>query len=490
MNRSSRVAGGLAVLVGLAAGCSTQDPAVSDQRPPTIVQVEPRFVTASLPIDTATAFALSSAFRSAASTALPALVRINVVSRIEIPDRQGRGGSEQRRARGAGSGFIIDDEGHIITNHHVVQNAEQVSVVLADGREYEAVVIASDPNTDVGVIRVDPDRIGALTPARLADSDSLRVGDWVLALGNPLDLNFTVTAGIVSAKGRNLNILNTGNTALEAFVQTDAAINPGNSGGPLVDLYGRVVGVNSAIESSTGFFSGAGFAIPMNLAAKVADDLIRFGVVHRPRLGVVIQDVNSADAEIYGLSAVTGAEIASVTPGLPAQRAGLQMGDVVIGLNGGPIRTVSDLQDRVARLQPGEQVSLNVVRYGQALTKTVELAEFESMATSSSRTPRARSGLGLLGFTVEELTAEQSIELGLPESRAIVISDVDRFGPAFDANLYPSTILLSVNGTDITSARDLERLADSLRPGQVVSVVVLDPRQADSAPTIYNFRLR
>jgi serine protease Do len=454
-------------------------------------EVEPRFVHASLPIDTTTAFALSAAFRAAASRALPAVVRINVVSRVEARSTGRRGSDgETRRARGAGSGFIVDTLGHIITNHHVIANAERASIVLADGRQYEADIVASDPNTDVGVIRVDPARIGALTPAVLADSDSLRVGDWVLALGNPLDLNFTVTAGILSAKGRNLNILPTGGSALEAFLQTDAAINPGNSGGPLVDLYGRVVGVNSAIESTTGFFSGAGFAIPMNLAAKVADDLIRFGVVHRPRLGVVIQDVNSADAELYGLSAVTGAEIASITPGLPAQQAGLQMGDVVIGLNSSRIRTVSELQDRVARLQPGDRVTLDIVRFGEALQKTVELAEFDAASGATVRPTVPATGLDLLGFSVQALTAEEALQSGLPEAPVVIISDVDRFGPAFEANLYPGVVLLSMNGQAMASVDEIERLAGRLGPGQVLSVVILDPAQANAAPTIFNYRLR
>jgi serine protease Do len=248
------------------------------------------------------------------------------------------------------------------------------------------------------------------------------------------------------------------------FLQTDAAINPGNSGGPLVDVYGRVVGVNSAIESTTGFFSGAGFAIPMNLAAKVADDLIRFGVVHRPRLGVVIQDVNSADAELYGLSAVTGAEIASITPGLPAQQAGLQMGDVVIGLNSSRIRTVSELQDRVARLQPGDRVTLEIVRFGEALQKTVELAEFDATSGATVRPAVRSTGLDLLGFSVQGLTAAEALQNGLPEAPVVVISDVDRFGPAYEANLYPGVLLLSA--------------------------VILDPQQQNAAPTIFNFRLR
>lgn len=482
------------LLLSLSAGssCTNDVPPLPENRPDTVVEVEPRFLHNPLPIDTATAFALSAAFRAAASRALPAVVRINVVSRVESAPNARTRTSGPRRARGSGSGFVIDTLGHILTNHHVVANAERASVVLADGREYEAEIVASDPDTDVGVIRVDPAHIGALTPARLADSDSLQVGDWVLALGNPLNLNFTVTAGIVSAKGRNLNIL-AGGTALEAFLQTDAAINPGNSGGPLVDLYGRVVGVNSAIESSTGFFSGAGFAIPMNLAAKVADDLIRYGVVHRPRLGVSIQDVNSADAEVYGLSSVTGAEISSVTPGFPAERAGLLMGDVVIALNSTPIRSVTELQDRVARLQPGDRVTLDIVRYGQALQKTVDLAEFEPASGQTVPAVEPASGTDLLGFSVQALTAEEALSAGLPEAPIIVINNVDRFGSAYEAyplQFVPGAVLLSVNGQQIASADDLDRLAERLRPGQVVSVVVLYPSQPDAAPTIFNYRLR
>lgn len=493
MKVTGRNAGVLSLVSLLAVGACSDGGAdgSSAPRPATTVEVEPRFVHSALPIDTATAFALSSAFRAAASRALPAVVRINVVSRVEVRGTNGRRGeTETRRRRGAGSGFVIDTLGYIITNHHVIANAERASVVLADGRQYEAEIIASDPNTDVGVIRVDPARIGALTPATLANSDSLRVGDWVLALGNPLDLNFTVTAGILSAKGRNLNILPTNGDPLELFLQTDAAINPGNSGGPLVDLYGRVVGVNAAIESSTGFFAGAGFAIPMNLAAKVADDLIRFGVVHRPRLGVVIQDVNSADAEIYGLSSVTGAEIASITPGLPAEQAGLRMGDVVIALNSDPIRSVVELQDRVARLQPGDRVSLGIVRYGQALDVQVELAEFEPASGPRIVAASSGSGVDLLGFSVRGVSAEEALAAGLREAPVVFISDVDRFGPAIEANLFPETILLSVNGHPITEEGDLERVASDLRAGQVVSVVILDPRQPDAAPTIYNYRLR
>jgi serine protease Do len=484
-----------AVLLGSAA-CGDRDGASAQTRPsgppPKLV---PRTVLKPLPIDTATAFALSAAFRAAASRALGSVVRVNVTARVDaaalgLPADHPRSG-EQRRTRGNGSGFVMDDEGHIITNDHVVANAERVSVVFADGREFEAEVIGSDPNTDVGVIRVDPSLTGELEPIRFGDSDSLRVGDWVLALGNPLELNFTVTTGIVSAKGRDLNILrNADNTALEAFIQTDAAINPGNSGGPLVDLLGQVVGVNGAIETRTGYFSGAGFAIPINLARKVADDLIRYGVVHRPRLGVVIQDVNGADAEVYRLPSVSGVEIASVTPGLPAEKAGLHMSDVVVALNGEPVRTVAELQDRVARLQPGDRVNLGIIRDGATLDKTVELAQFKPAPERLSLAARRSTGAALLGFSIEAAPRDQAVRVGLSEDNSVWINAIDRFGPAIDAGLPPGVILISINGQEIHSVRDFDRILDHLEAGHIASVVVLDPRSAEPAPTIFNYRLR
>jgi serine protease Do len=455
--------------------------------------VDPPAAQRPLPIDTATAFALSSAFRAAASRALPAVLRINVTAVAPTPQGVAANAArDPRRAKATGSGFLIDSLGHILTNNHVLANAQRVSVVFADGRETEAEVVATDPNTDIGVIRVSPQGLGRLAPATFADSDSLRVGDWVLALGNPLELNFTVTAGIVSAKGRNLDILrNQDNTQLEAFIQTDAAINPGNSGGPLVDLFGRAVGINTAIQTQTGFFAGAGFAIPINLARKVAGDLIRYGVVHRPRLGVSIQDVNAADAELYRLPAITGVEISSVTPGLPAERAGLQLGDVVVALEGTPVHTVAELQDRIARLQPGGKVRLSLIRSGAPVEKTVELAEFAQARERPRVNAAPPAGVGPLGFAVEPLSREMLTTAGL-EGDHVLISGVDRFGPAADNDppVPPGVVLLRINGEEVHTPEDVAQLARTLKPGQIVSVVVLAVNDPERAPTVFNYRLR
>ncbi len=436
--------------------------------------------------DTASAAELSGAFRSAAATALPAVVSIRVTTVASAPFQAT---DLPQRALGSGSGFIIDEQGHVVTNHHVIQGAEQILVVLPDGRDFEAELIGADRDTDVAVIRIAPRNGEPLPVSALGDSDRLRVGDWVLALGNPLSLEFTVTAGIVSARNRNLGILgNNENTQLEAFIQTDAAINPGNSGGPLVDLAGRVIGVNAAIESATGFFTGAGFAIPINLAAKVARDLIEYGVVHRPRLGVSIQDVNAADAEMYSLPAVSGAEISSVSPGDPADRAGLRMGDVVVSVEGEPIRNVSDLQTRIAQLQPGERVRLGIVRYGESLEATVELGRFEPAPRVATRESERPVVGGLLGFTVSPVSRAVALRAGL-RGGAVQIFDVDPFGPA--QGMVPSGwVVVSINGRDVHTVDDVQAIARTVERGDVVSVVAADPRQEQPAPTIYNYRVR
>jgi serine protease Do len=445
------------------------------------------------PIDTITATGLSAAFRAAAGHALPSVVQIKVLSRVDVSRLnlpEDHPGGVQGLVRGTGSGFILDAEGHVLTNNHVITNAERVIVVLSDGRDWEAGIVGFDINTDVAVLRVDPQRTGPLQPAEFGDSDALRIGDWVLALGNPLDLAFTVTTGIVSAKGRNINILrNTANTQLESFIQTDAAINPGNSGGPLVDLFGRVVGVNTAIQTQNGLFGGAGFAIPINLARKVADDLIRYGVAHRPRLGVVIQDVTAADAEVYRLPVLTGVEIASVTPGLPAAKAGLRMGDVVLSVNDIPVESVTDLQARIARLQPGERVTLGLIRYGEALEISVEPAEFET-EPRPARAPRS-TDRPRLGFSARLVSAGEARDLKLDPKPTVIIDELDPFGPAAEAQVLVDVALLEINGTAIATIEDIERIARTLEPGQVVSVVIKGRSGPGSpaAPTVYNYRI-
>jgi serine protease Do len=367
-----------------------------------------------------------------------------------------------------------------------------VLVTFVDGREYVAQVIGADPNTDVGVIKIEPRNGEKFAPAPFGSSDETYVGDWVIAIGNPLTLQFSVTAGIVSAKGRNLGILDrevsVQGTALESFIQTDAAINPGNSGGPLIDLRGRVVGINSAIESPTGFFAGAGFAIPIDLARKVAGDIIEYGHVRRPRLGVEVRGVSAADAEAFRLPSVAGAVMASVQSGQPADRAGIEMGDVVVGLNGSPIRTQSQFMEELARLRPGQRAQLDIIRYGQRLQKTVQLGEFENEASRAvaQRPARPRSQ-ELLGFSAMQITPELAQRMGVStRTTGVIVHEIDQFSPAAAA-LNAGDQILRINGRDVGSVQDVERVAENLKPGQVVSLVV---RFGTREPRIVNYRVR
>jgi serine protease Do len=484
----------LLLSAGVLGGCGDGGTAIAQQRATT---QEVRQQLGELPavLDTASAAGLSTAFRGAASVALPAVVQIQVVARRQAqagrnPFRfPGFGNEEPRLSQGTGSGFIIDSDGHILTNYHVVQGAERVSVVLVNGRDYSAEVVGGDPNTDIAVIRIVARNGEDFPVSQLGDSDALRVGDWVLALGNPLGLEFTVTAGIVSAKGRNIRILeNEERTSLEAFIQTDAAINPGNSGGPMVDLLGRVVGINTAISSETGFFAGAGFAIPINLARKVAGDLIRHGVVHRPRLGVEIRDVNAPDAEVFRLPSVAGAVIATA-PGEVAARGGLQMGDVIVSVEDFPIRNVSELQARVALYSPGDRVRIGYVRYGEAREAAVQLGEFEATREARPATAsRPATGAALLGFTVQQVNPESARPRNWRPEWRVQVSEVDPNGAA--PMQGPGAVLLQLNGREVTTPRDVERLAGSLRTGDVVSLVIVNPAEPNPQPRILNYRVR
>jgi serine protease Do len=442
-------------------------------------------------IDTSMTARLSGAFRAAAAKALPAVVQITVTqSTTRSPTGFNFLNEEpvQRIGQAFGSGFLVSADGRILTNNHVIDDAVEVRVKLADGRDYSADIIGGDADSDVALIQIHPDGV-ALPYAELGQSDDLRVGDWVLALGNPLSLNFTVTAGIVSAKNRT-NILDN-QTALESFIQTDAAINPGNSGGPLVDLRGRVVGINTAIESETGFYSGASFAIPIDVATKVAQDLSAFGEVHRPKLGVGIADVNAADAAVYKLPAVTGVEIISVPPNEPAARAGMQLGDVVITIDGERVSGSSELQTRIAALQPGAEVKVGFIRYGKPMETTVRLGEFDSAPASDERRVAIDRNGSLLGFTAQPVPARYADRVNA-EPNAPIVMQVDPFGPAGPAanvGLATGDIITKLNGHVIHTMDDLRRAAAGLRAGDYVSLVVVSIRESPAVPRIVNYRI-
>jgi serine protease Do len=485
-----------ALVVGLGATLTLAD-AAHDPLP----SLQAQDAAPSAPAPAGSPASLSAAFRSASRVALPAVVHIQVeggarpVSDDVPPEARGTPWEEMFRNRGrsapsqaSGSGFIMSPDGYVVTNNHVVEGASAVKVVLNDGREFTGRVVGRDPNTDIAVLKVDARN---LPTVKLGGSDALETGDWVLALGYPLSLGQSTTAGIVSAKGRSLGIMrNTSATApLEHFIQTDAAINPGNSGGPLVDLQGRVVGVNSAIASPTGYYSGYGFAVPIDLAKRVVDDLIRFGEVHRPMLGVEIRDAAAADAEVFGLASPAGAVISS-EPRAGAREAGLRLGDVIVAVDGNAVRNTGDLMERVMRKQPGERVALDVVRYGQPRRVAVKLASFDNARAAAQAPAAPRDGDGSvvdrLGFQAMPVTPQIAQQLRLSSAAGMVVTGVDPSGPAA-RQLAPGLLIERFNGREIRDAADLSAAMSAVRPGAVVSIV---GRRPDGSATIINYRAR
>jgi len=454
---------------------------------------------------------LSDAFIAISEAVTPAVVAIETertarrAEGMQIPDeiremypwfripegQQGRRPPQQ----GSGSGFIITADGHIVTNNHVVEGADKITVVLSDNRHLTARVVGRDPTTDVAVIKVDA---SGLPVVRVGSSESTRIGEWVLAIGNPLDLGTTVTSGIVSAKGRPLgNII--GRTsgsawAIEDFIQTDAPINPGNSGGPLVDLRGEVVGVNSAIASPTGFYSGYGFAVPIDLARKVADDLIRYGRVRRPALGITLQDVSPEDAEVFKLDRIAGVVVQDYAPTgeSPARAAGIRQGDVIVSVDGTQVERTGQLQRIIATHRPGEEVRLGVVRYGDRREVTVRLAEAPATNPAGERAEAApareadEASASRLGVQVQPLNAQLAQEYRLRSTSGVVITDVDPSGPAFRQGIPRGVRIISVDGQAVNDVATFRRLMGAKRPGQVVSLVL---EYANGQQGIENVRL-
>jgi Do/DeqQ family serine protease len=268
-----------------------------------------------------------------------------------------------------GSGVIISDDGFIVTNNHVINNAEKVYVVLNDNREFEADVIGKDPNTDIALLKVNEKNLPFIY---YGNSDDIKVGEWVLAVGNPFSLTSTVTAGIVSAKGRSINILNE-KFAIESFIQTDAAVNPGNSGGALVNVEGDLIGINTAIASNTGSYTGYSFAVPVNIVKKVVADLLEFGEVQRAFIGVVIDNVNSDLATKKGINTTRGVYVTGLNPGGAAEEAGIKEGDVIISIGNNQVNNIPELQEMVGRYRPGDKVDVRVIRNNKEITIPVVL---------------------------------------------------------------------------------------------------------------------
>jgi Do/DeqQ family serine protease len=355
----------------------------------------------------------------------------------------------ERRQQGLGSGVIVRPDGYILTNHHVIDGAERITVELTDRRTFTAKVVGSDPPSDLAVLKVEST---GLPSVPLANSDDVRVGDVVLAVGNPMGVGQTVTMGIVSAKGRATGL---GDGSFEDFLQTDAPINRGNSGGALVSTKGELVGINSQILSPSGGNIGIGFAIPANMAKHVMESLIADGRVHRGMLGVTIQGVTPEIARSLGLDAVRGALVSSVTQGGPADAAGLERGDVITAIDGAVVQNSNDLRNRIAATRPGTSVKITVLRDGSERTLTARLDELPSNAQRSAGTGAGSDEGGALGLAVQPLTRERARALGLESEQGLVVASVSPNSAAADAGFRTGDVIEEVNGQPVQSASAL-----------------------------------
>ena len=355
----------------------------------------------------------------------------------------------ERREAGLGSGVVVRPDGYILTNNHVVDGADQVTVDLSDGRSLKAKVVGTDEPSDLAVLKIEGTNLATLA---LGDSDAVRVGDVVLAVGNPLGVGQTVTMGIVSAKGRATG--GAGDGSFEDFIQTDAPINRGNSGGALVSTNGQLIGINSQILSPSGGSIGIGFAIPANMARNVMTQLIDNGQVRRGMLGVTIQPVTSDIARSLGLEQVRGALVNTVTPGSPAERAGVRRGDVITAINGQAVQDGNELRNEVAQMLPGTNARLTVVREGKEQTLGVTLAELKNTSARNEEGESGADGTGF-GMTVEPLTSARAKELGLAVTSGVVVTDVQPSGRAADAGMRPGDVISEVDRKPVTSVDEL-----------------------------------
>ena len=365
-------------------------------------------------------------------------------------------GGKKRKAQSLGSGFIIDKSGYIITNNHVIDNAEKIMVILYDDTSFEATVVGKDPKTDVALLKINPKKT-KLSAVKFGNSNKLRVGDWVMAIGNPFGFGGTVTAGIVSARGRNLS------GSYDDYIQTDASINRGNSGGPLFDMNGNVVGINTAIFSQSGGSVGIGFAVSSNLAKQVTDQLKQYGRTKRGWLGVLIQEISKEIADSLGMKSVKGALVSSATEGGPAQKAGVKTGDVILKFNGIDIDTMKELPKVVAGTPVGKSVPLVILRNGKTITLNVvlgelELAEKENLITKSSGNKKSKSKtFEKLGFVAEELSKSNIEKFKLKKIKAgILISSVKEGSVAQEAGLLPGMVIVRVGQIEVNSIDVIE----------------------------------
>ncbi|GAA0891783.1 Do family serine endopeptidase [Fulvivirga kasyanovii] len=429
-------------------------------------------------------------FTGAAEKVMPAVVHIrstqtgnySTQNRQQIPEQfrdffgpflEERGGRQPMPRMGSGSGVIINSKGYIVTNNHVIANADDLEVTLNDNRSYKAKVIGADPTTDIALIKIEADKLSSLS---FVNSDDVRVGEWVLAVGNPFNLNSTVTAGIVSAKGRSIGIIGDNNaqdsvnSAIEAFIQTDAAVNPGNSGGALVDLGGNLIGINTAIASPTGSYSGYSFAVPSNIVSKVVEDLMAYGTVQRGWLGVQIRNINSQFAREQDLNVISGAYIDRIDPKSGAKEAGIEEGDVIVSIDGRDINNTTQLIGYIGSKRPGDKINVTVNRSGKEITYDVTLKNREGNTEVVKK--EREEILTILGAELENV--DRSTLKRLDISSGVKVKSLTPGKIRKSTDMRPGFIITKIDGQPVKSKDEVVKILEKKEGGILIEGVYED----------------
>ena len=418
-------------------------------------------------------------FIAAANRILPAVVTVQSEMMISAVPRdeehkffweQHEGDDLEFFQQGTGSGIIISKKGYILTNYHVIENASSFNVTLYDKREFKGKLIGGDPNTDIALLKIENDD---LPTAFIGNSDSVKIGEWVMAVGSPLNFSSTITAGIISALGRDIRIINR-QYGVENFIQTDAVINPGNSGGALVNLNGEVIGINTAIATRTGLYQGYGFAIPSNLAKKIVNDLLRFGEVHRGLLGVSITNVDSRVAKGVGLPKPMGVLVQGLQEDMPAEKAGIKVGDVILSVNGEEVVSVNDLQIKIASKNPGQEVKLKVWRNNRELTYYVRLGKAPvSPVSGTEKQQKNQNNFKNLGISVRNLDSGEKEKFKVNEG--VYVEEVKPGSPAFEGGIFKGFVLVALDGQPIKNEKDFEKKLSGYKTGDVLKFSARSP---------------
>jgi serine protease Do len=410
-------------------------------------------------IDTALRVPSSLNFETSARLVTPAVVHIRTVFGSGRFGLNALDSYLNPHAQSSGSGVIISDDGYIVTNHHVIEDATSIEVMMNNNQRFFAKLIGQDPSTDLALLKIKAKNVPFV---KYGDSDDITPGEWVLAIGNPFDLNSTVTAGIVSAKARNIGILrDKNNLQVESFIQTDAAVNPGNSGGALVNIQGELIGINSAIATATGGYSGYSFAIPINLVKKIMDDLLEFGQVQRGLLGVQIADVNAKVADLHNLDVLQGVYVNVVNESSSAKEAGIERGDVIIGINNHPVNSVSELQEWVARNRPGQKVKVTFRRNGEEREVNAVLRNYEG----TSQLKKKEIDFEMEGATFEEVSYSKLTKLNL--DGGVIVKSLT-YGKWQKAGIKEEFIITHIDKVAIDNVRDLNIVMEMKKGGVLI----------------------